>query len=166
VATIARLWLTDEIPKNAESRVLAITARLLRQSGHLRALLSYADPAAGHRGTIYQAAGWNYLGRSEPGRYVELDGVIHHPRSVYSRHGTDSPRKLRAIGIPARAVVVAGKHRYFLLLDRSWAWRLSVVARPYPRAGPQRNDHPGGISSEVAQLSFPSQEFERVESTS
>jgi len=125
VATLARLWLADAIPKNAESRVLGIVVRLCRKRGNVRALLTYADPAAGHTGTIYRAAGWRYLGRSQPGRYVDLgDGRPRHPRSVYSAHGTNSPWRLRVNGLSARSVRVEGKHRYCMVVDRSWAWRL------------------------------------------
>jgi hypothetical protein len=133
VATVARLWLADALPKNSESRVLAIVGRLLRQRGEVRALVSYADPAAGHIGTIYQAAGWSYLGQSDVGRYLDLgDGALHHPRSVYTLHGTNSPRVLRTMGIPARSVLVAGKHRYCQILDPAWAWRLRAPVLPFP----------------------------------
>ena len=54
------------------------------------------------------------------------------------------------MGIPARAVVGAGKHRYCLLLDRSSSWRLALAASTHPRTGPQAHDHPGDDPSEVA----------------
>jgi len=134
VGTLARLWLEDTVPKNAESRVLAISARLLRQHGRVRALMSYADPAAGHIGTIYQAAGWRYLGQSQAGRYLDLGDGPRHPRSVFSAYGTNRPSCLRKMGFPARSVLVGGKHRYCLVLDESWAWRLTAEQLPYPRA--------------------------------
>jgi hypothetical protein len=133
VATLARLWLEDSLPKNAESRVLAIAARLLRQEGRVRALVSYADPAAGHVGTVYAGAGWRYLGMSPPGRYLDLGNGPQHPRSVYSAHGTNRPASLRKMGLPARSVLVGGKHRYCLVLDGTWAWRLTAEQLPYPR---------------------------------
>lgn len=133
VATLARLWLTDEIGKNAESRVLGVVARLVARDGRVKVLISYADPAAGHAGTIYQAAGWTYLGVSQPGRYLDLgDGRLHHPRSVFSTYGTNRPARLRSLGLPARSVLVGGKHRYCLVLDKSWAWRLAHLPEPYP----------------------------------
>jgi len=137
VATVARVWLADEVPKNAESRVLGVVARLLRRSSGIRALMSYADPAAGHVGTIYMASGWRYLGQSEPGRYLDLgDGQLHHPRSVSTRFGTNSPSVLRKQGIPAKSVLVGGKHRYCLVLDLTWTWRLIGSPQPYPRRTP------------------------------
>jgi hypothetical protein len=86
---LARLYLVDELPKNAESRVLGIVTREMRRRHHVRALLSYADPAVGHSGTIYKAAGWTYLGRGEATRYLDFgDGELHHPRSVSTVYGT------------------------------------------------------------------------------
>ena len=141
VATLARLWLDDAVPANAESRVLAVVAKSLRQIGKIRALVSYADPSAGHVGTIYQAAGWSYLGVSSAGRYLDLgDGRPRHPRSVYSSHGTNRPAQLRAMGVPAKSVLVGGKHRYCLLLDRSWSWRLAASPLPYPRRTKDEGD--------------------------
>jgi len=83
VATLARLWLSDDLPANSESRVLGIVLRDLRRTTSWKLLLSYADPAAGHVGTIYQATGWIYLGETAGETYVRLaDGRLHHPRSV------------------------------------------------------------------------------------
>ena len=125
VITLARLYLVDEMPKNAESRVLGVVARELRRR-NIRALLSYADPAVGHAGTIYKAAGWTYLGRGQSTRYLDFgDGSLRHPRSISTQYGTCSPRRLAQMGISAIAVPTEGKHRFCLILDASWAWRLS-----------------------------------------
>lgn len=125
VITLARLYLVDEMPKNAESRVLGVVTRELRRR-NIRALLSYADPAVGHAGTIYKAAGWTYLGRGASTRYLDFgDGTLHHPRTVSTQYGTCSPRRLAQLGIRVTAVATEGKHRYCYVLDPSWAWRLS-----------------------------------------
>ena len=39
--------------------------RSLKRHTGLKFLVSYADPAQGHLGTIYQATGWVYTGLSE-----------------------------------------------------------------------------------------------------
>lgn len=136
VLTLARLWLADFLPKNSESRVIAVVLRTLRRQGRAKLVLSYADPAAGHTGTIYRAAGFRSLGQTEAASYIVLpDGRAHHPRSVYDRFGSNGVGHLRATGVPARRVSVPGKHRYAYLLDPSWAWRLKPPAsraRPIP----------------------------------
>lgn len=135
VATLARLWLSDALPRNSESRVLGIVLRDLQRTTSWKLLLSYADPAAGHVGTIYQATGWLYLGETAGETYVRLDdGRLHHPRSVYERFGSNRVGHLRATGVAATREPVGGKHRYAYVLDPSWGWRLRGLARPYPRA--------------------------------
>lgn len=142
VATLARLWLSDVLPRNSESRVLGIVLRELRRTTPWKLVLSYADPAVGHVGTIYQATGWLYLGETAGETYVRLgDGKLHHPRSVYERFGSNRVGHLRSTGVPARREPVGGKHRYAYVLDPAWGWRLRGLARPYPRA---RNRGPPG----------------------
>jgi hypothetical protein len=137
VLVLARLWLSDDLPRNSESRVLGVVARDLRRSSRWKALVSYADPGAGHDGGIYRAAGWLYLGQGIAEPYVLLpDGRLHHPRSVSHQLGTNHVGHLSRTGVPARRVPVAGKHRYVCVLDRSWTWRLAVAPRPFPRAPP------------------------------
>ena len=135
VATLARLWLRDELPRNSESRVLGIVLRSLKRETDGKLLISYADPGAGHVGTVYQASGWRYLGQGEPTSYVRLpDGRLHHPRSVYDQYGTNRVSHLRATGVDAERVLVSGKHRYVYVLDPSWLWRLTPEPQAFPRA--------------------------------
>lgn len=138
VVTLARLWLSDDLPANSESRVLGIVLRDLRRTTDWKLLLSYADPAAGHVGTIYQATGWIYLGETAGETYVRLaDGRLHHPRSVYSCYGSNRISHLQATGIPARRECVGGKFRYAYVLDPAWRWRVCSIQPPgLPRPRP------------------------------
>lgn len=91
VVTLARLWLSDLCPKNSESRVIGVVLRHLRRQSHWKLLLSYADPSAGHVGTIYQATGWLYLGQGVASSYLDMgDGRLQHPRSVYEQYGSNA----------------------------------------------------------------------------
>ncbi len=135
VATLARLWLSDSAPKNSESRVIGFVLRYLSRNTDWKLLLSYADPNAGHVGTIYQATGWLYLGQQAPTSYVDLgDGKLLHPRTVYQRLGSNAVGHLRRTGIPASRRQVSAKHRYAYLLDPAWRWRLRGMGLPYPKA--------------------------------
>ena len=71
-ATLTRLWLSDDLPKNSESRVIGVVTRALKRHTSLRFVLSYADPAHGHVGTIYQASGWLYTGLSQGTSLIDL----------------------------------------------------------------------------------------------
>jgi len=123
VATLSRLWLSDDLPKNAESRVLGIVVRTLRRERRYKALVTFADPEAGHDGGIYRAAGFTYLGTTNPDSVIVIDGKEHHPRTVSSALGSNGVAHLRRTGIDARRRQTAPKHRYAVALDRAWSWR-------------------------------------------
>jgi hypothetical protein len=133
VATLARFWMADELPPNNESRVLSLILHKLRREGAYKLLVSFADPAAGHVGTIYQASGWTYLGETERERYFVLDGVRIHPRSASSKFGSNSIAHLRRTGLAVVARTSPPKHRYAYVLDPSWRWRLRGRPASYPK---------------------------------
>ena len=132
--TLTRLWLSDELPRNSESRVLGLVLRSLRKHTRLKFLVSYADPAQGHRGTIYQATNWVYTGWSQATPLYDLgDGKPRHSRSLSHSLGTRSLAYLRAQGVPVQLVPQSAKHRYLYFLDPAWRGRLPSPALPYPK---------------------------------
>ena len=132
---LTRLWLDDGLPKNSESRVLAVVLRSLARHTSVKFVVSYSEPAAGHVGTIYQAGGWLYTGMSGPSVLYDLgDGVIRHSRTFGHSYGTRSLRYLRNCGVHVVPIQQQGKHRYVYFLDRSWQPRLTVQVLPYPKS--------------------------------
>ncbi|MDE2020086.1 MAG: hypothetical protein KGJ13_07110 [Patescibacteria group bacterium] len=66
---LARLWVDNGMPQNAETWVISQAIRYIRRNHKIvRALVSYADPSAGHTGTVYRAANWRPDGRTDEGR--------------------------------------------------------------------------------------------------
>jgi hypothetical protein len=60
---LRRMVILDVTERNAESRVIAYVTRWIKKHRpHIRRLIAYADPAAGHEGTIYKASGWRMVG--------------------------------------------------------------------------------------------------------
>jgi hypothetical protein len=132
--TLTRLWLSDELPRNSESKVLGIVLRLLKKETSLKFILAYSDPMAGHLGTIYMATNWLYIGLSSAtGLYDVGDGTLHHSRSLAHQLGSHSIRYLTSQGINARIVPQQAKRRYIYFLDESWRSRLSLPVLPYPK---------------------------------
>ncbi len=132
--TLTRLWLSDELPPNSESRVLGIIFRSLRKHTALKFLISYADPSQGHVGTIYQATGWLYTGLSEAMPLYDIgDGVMRHSRSLAHAYGSHSVRYFADHGVRVKVVPQAAKHRYVHFLDPAWRSRLRVSVLLYPK---------------------------------
>jgi hypothetical protein len=132
--TLTRLWLSDCLPPNSESRVISIVMRSVRRHTHVRFVLSYADPAHGHIGTIYQACGWLYTGLSEAMPLYDVgDGVAHHSRSLAHSFGSHSVRHFADHGVEVKLIPQLPKHRYIRFLDESWKGRLHIPVLPYPK---------------------------------
>lgn len=63
---LSRMVLLDHCPRNSESRALGLAARYIRRSmPDVYRLIAYTDPAQGHKGTVYRAAGWRFVGQTE-----------------------------------------------------------------------------------------------------
>jgi len=86
---LARLWLDDSVPQNAETWLIARAVRYIRQHHKaVQVLVSYADPSAGHAGTIYKAANWIADGRTDEGRKTpRCDYADAVTGKRYSRRG-------------------------------------------------------------------------------
>ena len=132
---LTRLWLADDLPKNSESRMLAVILRSLARDTSVKFVVTYADPSAGHLGTIYQAGNWTYTGVSGPSVLYDLgDGVGRHSRTFGHSYGTRSLRYLRRQGTQVSPIERPGKHRYLYFLDKAWSDKLQVPVRPYPKS--------------------------------
>ena len=135
-AVLTRLWLSDELPSNSESRVIGVVLRALRRNTDLKFLLSYADPSQGHVGTIYQATGWLYTGESDAMPLYSLgEDAPRHSRSFSHAFGTRSKKHFERLGIELKTVPQAAKHRYIYFLDSTWRDKLKTPVLPYPKGG-------------------------------
>lgn len=136
VCELVRIALTAH--ESPVSRIAALAVRMLRkQSPGLRLIVSYADPAQGHHGGIYQAGNWLYVGSSQPQRAVVIDGVSMHKRSASAKYGTASPSEIaRMSGSSAEWGEMAWKHTYLMPLDDAMRARLAPLVRPYPKRLP------------------------------
>jgi len=136
VVTLTRLWMSDELPRNSESKVLGLALQSLRKDTSLKFVIAYSDPTFGHLGTIYQATNWLYSGLSSATPLYDIgDGMLHHSRSLAHELGSHSIRYLTSQGVNARIVPQQAKHRYIYFLDQSYRPRLAVPVLPYPRKG-------------------------------
>lgn len=116
------------------SQVLALTLKVLRQTNPgLRLVVSFADPAQGHHGGIYQAGNWVYAGTATSAQIYTIHGKQMHERTVGARgwvrnlswlHKNVDPHASRTLPPP--------KHRYLMPLDRGMRRQLSALQKPYP----------------------------------
>lgn len=111
---LARLFLDDELPKNAESFVIAWAIRYIRRNHPgVLCLVSYADPAHGHTGRIYRASNCVEDGKTDAGRKTARVDY----QDVYGRHY--SRRSHIPDGVDWFTVPRVSKHRFVYWLCRS-----------------------------------------------
>lgn len=120
---LARLFVIDGTPKNTESWFMArAVAWVKRNRPDVGALVSYADPSAGHAGTIYKAANWIADGRTDQERKT--------PRFDYQ--GANGEHYSRRAHVPEGAVITrvprVSKYRFVYWLDRNHEKRRALAA--------------------------------------
>jgi hypothetical protein len=125
------------------SRIIAIAVKVLKKAQPgLKLLVSYADPAAGHHGGVYQANGWVYVGKSAPdAMYRDRTGVVHH-----SRNTSTSGLKMfygKTVRVIRRGdcikLPLEPKYKYLMPLDEETKLKIESLRKPYPkrvRSGP------------------------------
>lgn len=142
-----RLAFSDALPKNAESRALAVSMRLLKKHApHVKWIVSYADATQCGDGTIYRAAGFLLTQiKKNSSMYRMPDGeviakIVLEPgfspnakggsvKARYGKTGSESSGVfLKNIG----AEVLSGfQLRYIYLLDPSVRNRLTIPILPF-----------------------------------
>lgn len=145
---LTRLWIADWAPPFVESRTIAVCLRILRRDKVCKIAMSYADPAQGHYGTVYQASNWTFVGQSPKSLQLRFsDGSLMHKRAAFDRYGANHPSKLNAVDPGVQIVHVPGKYKYLYAVDPDVLPELRKMAKPYPKkpcAGLQKatGDHP------------------------
>lgn len=125
VLELRRLVLLDSAGKNSESRFIGWCLRWLKKNAPaISVVVSYADPAAGHSGTVYRASNFQYVGKSLPdvGYKDPETGKSYHSRALRTRNdsGDYKPfvKRLReklSSGVLEK-ISLPGKHCYLYRL--------------------------------------------------
>jgi hypothetical protein len=111
------------------SRIVSIALRLLkRQSPGIRLVVSFADPAEGHHGGIYQAGGWVYSGVTGYKQGFSVAGRRVTDRLVSQKVREGKWRRADLTPVPSPQ-----KYRYLMPLDAEMRARIAPLAKPYPK---------------------------------
>ena len=147
ILELTRLWVNDSEGKNTESFFIGQSFKWLRRfDKSIRVLISYSDPMQNHVGYIYQATNWLYQGnktRLVDGYYHIVNGETLHPRTCFSKYGTNKPNELLKIDPNYERFELERKHRYIYILDKKNKKEiLNTLKHPilsYPKSEGNRN---------------------------
>lgn len=115
---LSRLWAPDGHEPNLLTRAISAAVKLICQLEQPDALVSYADPNAGHKGGVYRAASWLYHGRSEEVRsYRNGEGETIARRAFHSgKHGM-TKAEIESLGYTE--LKLPGKERFVRPISKS-----------------------------------------------
>lgn len=82
---LRRLVCLDEAPKNSESFFISKCLKMLRRY-KVEKVISYADEEHGHRGTIYRASNFKYLGKTPIGKVILWEGKRYHDKAIRTKY--------------------------------------------------------------------------------
>ena len=122
VLELRRLCLIDDTPKNAESFFVGRTLRWLRQNTGWEFVISYAVEEQGHKGVIYKASNFKSLGKTSPGKKLEVDGKSFHIRtlSMLDRpYGVEINRRYKAKDEGVKVIETLPKNIYTYSLKKN-----------------------------------------------
>ena len=108
---LSRLWAPDGHAKNLLTQAISAAVDVIRKLENPDALVSYADPNAGHKGGVYRAASWLYHGKSEEVRtYRDTLGNTVARRAFHSGKTGKTKAQIEALGYTE--VKLPGKERF------------------------------------------------------
>jgi hypothetical protein len=112
---LSRLWAPDNHANNLLTQSISYAVRVLKKIEKPDALVSYADPNAGHLGGVYKAASWIHHGTSDVTRmYVRGNEKVSR-RSFHS--GSKGLIKSQVEAMGWTEIYDKGKERFVRLLS-------------------------------------------------
>lgn len=156
-----RMAFSDNLPKNSESRAIAIAMTLLKKHApKIKWVISFADGTQCGDGTIYRASGFILTQIKPNQQMLSWNGKViakktldneNYPKingKYYSRHLIDTGQ---ATALPGFQL------RYVFFLDRAWRERLNAAEIPFSKiaemgASMYKGSRPRSIDSDAPDI--------------
>ena len=86
-----RMAFDDYLPRNSESRCIAISIKLLKKNApHIKWVISFSDGTQCGDGTIYRASGFKLVGIGKNAGICKINGKVSHIKKTYDMGLTSS----------------------------------------------------------------------------
>lgn len=132
-----RMAFDDYLPKNSESRCMAISIKLLKKNApHIKWIISYADGSQCGDGAIYRAAGYDLIGIKVNKQILEWEGKTIAKKTLDNKNypkinGKYYSRHLLETGVAKPLDGFQLKYIYFI--DQSKKKDLTVPILPFSK---------------------------------
>lgn len=134
VIELTRLWISDDVGKNAESFLIANTIKLVPKE----IIVSFAEIEHGHLGIVYQSTNWIYTGITMKRTQWQINGKKLHSRSVSRSYTLEEMKEKN--GENFYYADRPQKHRYIYFncnkrRKKELVKKLRYKVFPYPKIG-------------------------------
>jgi adenine modification enzyme len=129
-----RMWLSDEAPRNTESRALSHSFKFIRgKYPRVKWIQSFADERCGGFGIVYQACSFGYYGE-HVSDFWEYNGEVFHNIQMTIKPGTKRyssvVRELQENKDKATRMTLR-QFRYIKFLDQRWKSKCLLKEKKY-----------------------------------
>lgn len=125
---LSRLWAPDGHEPNLLTQAISAAVKLIVKLERPDALVSYADPNAGHKGGVYRAASWIHHGKSEEVRSYRAPGGATVARRAF-HSGRNGLRKAEIEALGYTEEKLPGKERFVRPISKRAARALAFNER-------------------------------------
>lgn len=128
VAELVRVALNGK--QSTTVKVLSLSRKLFKKHNPtVKMLVSFADSEQDHKGIIYQADNWFYVGDTLSASEYMYKGKRWHGRAFRSQFGSHTKYLDKGLEI----INGSTKHRYIYPLDKKLIPMCKELAKPYPK---------------------------------
>jgi len=128
-----RMAFSDILPKNSESRCIAISIKLIKKNApHIKWIISFSDGTQCGDGTIYRASGFKLVGIAKNAGICKLNGKVVHIKKTYDLGLTTSFMKksdipkLKQMGYEAE-LLDGFQLKYVYLIDQNCKLNVPII---------------------------------------
>ena len=115
--------------KNPVSKIVSFTLKKLKKAyPKLKAVVSYADPERDHKGKIYQAMNWYYIGETSKAKVYIINDKEVHSKTISDRIRFNKLDKNHNLDYK----ITKGKYKYVYLFDKKLFNLIRDKIQKYP----------------------------------
>lgn len=157
IIEMQRLWVSDDLGKNAESKILSlIMDQFKKNARQIKIVWTYAGGCKNDCGIVYQSSGFQYLGSEDcndfyltkNGEYKNIISALRFSKAPkHIKKKEDIAFYLWGEG----SFIEAKRYYYFYAIDKSIRRRMSSKTKEYPKESARYRlnqkwveDHKGG----------------------
>lgn len=139
IIEMQRLWISDDLGHNAESKVLSLIMDLFKKKApQIKVVWTYAGGCKNDCGIVYQSSGFQYLGSEECEDFYltangEYKNIINALRFGKGPKGVTDRNEIALHLYGPGEFIKANRYYYFYAIDKSVRRKMQSKTKPFPK---------------------------------